>query len=94
MKINVHVERLILEGFSVDARYSALIQAAVEAELGGRLTRRGLRKDLQTVGQSGPTSGIGASLDSIADSKTLGARIGLEVYNAISGIEQQGGSHC
>jgi hypothetical protein len=33
MKVNLHIERLVLEGFALDGRDSALVQAAVQAEL-------------------------------------------------------------
>jgi hypothetical protein len=33
MKINVHIERLILDGLPIERRDGAIVQAAVEAEL-------------------------------------------------------------
>lgn len=42
MNINVHIERLILEGLPVTRGQGDLVQAAVEAELTSLLAERGL----------------------------------------------------
>jgi hypothetical protein len=33
MNVNLHIERLVLDGFALDGRDAALVQAAVRAEL-------------------------------------------------------------
>lgn len=37
MDIDVHIDRLVLDGMGLDARTAALVAAAVEAELASRL---------------------------------------------------------
>lgn len=37
MDIDVHIDRLVLDGLGLDARTAALVAAAVEAELASRL---------------------------------------------------------
>ncbi len=50
MNINVHIERLILDGLPVTARQGASVQAAVEAELTRLLAEGGLAADVQPGG--------------------------------------------
>jgi hypothetical protein len=89
MKINLHVERVILVGLSMGARDGALIQAAVEAELGRRLAHGGIPKDLQTAGKQDRLLAPALRSCSSPDAKALGGQIGAEVYAAISGFNQQ-----
>lgn len=46
MNIELHIERLILDGLEVEPRNRAQLQAAVEAELTRLLTTRGLKAEL------------------------------------------------
>jgi hypothetical protein len=92
VKIDVHVERLILEGLSAAERDSALIQAAVEAELGRQLTQRGIPKDLQTGSDQDRLLAPERRLSLPPDAKMLGAQIGAKIYKAINGFDQRGRS--
>lgn len=47
MRINVHIERLVLEGLPATAHQAAEIQRAVETELAGLLARGGLSRELR-----------------------------------------------
>ncbi len=93
MNINLHIELLILEGLSIGARDSALVQAAVGVELSRRLTQQGIPKDLPTGGSQARLSAPALPLNSSPDAKVLGAHIGAGVYSAIAGGDRQGHSH-
>jgi hypothetical protein len=48
MKINLHIERLVLDGLPVAGREGAQLQAAVESELARLLIENGLSRELQS----------------------------------------------
>lgn len=50
MKIEVHIERLILDGLSVTAAERAQVHAAITAELAGRLAGGGIAESLRGGG--------------------------------------------
>ena len=50
MNINLHIERLILDGLTVEARHTPLLREAVEAELTRLLTEGGLSAGLRAGG--------------------------------------------
>lgn len=50
MNINLHIERLILDGLPIDSRQGASVKEAVEAELTRLLEENGLSGSLQAGG--------------------------------------------
>jgi hypothetical protein len=50
MNINLHIERLVLDGLTVEARHTPLLREAVEAEMTRLLTGGGLSSGLQSGG--------------------------------------------
>lgn len=83
MKINVQIERLILDGLPIDRHQGPLVQAAVEAELGRLLAADGLAESLMS-GAAMPSArapGIGLANDS--NPTQLGEQIGQAVYGGI-----------
>lgn len=65
MSLQVHIERLVLEGLPLEARHGAAFQQALEAELGRLLGERGLAPGLAS----------GAALPKLgAEPLQLGAR--------------------
>jgi hypothetical protein len=50
MKLQVHIERLVLEGLPVTSSHGPLIQQAVEKELARLLETRGLSDELRSGG--------------------------------------------
>jgi hypothetical protein len=50
MDINLHIERLVLDGLPIRRSQGALVQAAVEAELAHLLAEGGLASSLQSGG--------------------------------------------
>lgn len=83
MNINLHIDRLVLDGLPIDHRHGPLIKAAVEAELGRLLAADGLANSLANGGAtpSVPASGIQVSHDS--NPARLGQQIGRAIYGGI-----------
>jgi hypothetical protein len=81
--IQLHIDRLILDGLSVDRLQSAHVQAAVEAELTRMLVENGLGSDLQAGGAL-PNVRTGA-IQITTNSKPahVGTLIAQSVYNGI-----------
>jgi len=50
MNIELHIERLVLDGFTMDPRNRAEVQTAVEEELTRLLMTRGLSAELLSAG--------------------------------------------
>ena len=50
MNVELHIERLVLEGLQLEPRHRSLLQAALEAELTRLLMTSGLRADLLSGG--------------------------------------------
>ncbi len=89
MNINLHIERLILDGLPVEARDSALVQAAVEAELGRLLSERGIPSDLQTDVNQARIPAPTLRLNSSFHAKEIGTQIGAGIYSAFEGLNHE-----
>lgn len=50
MNINLHIERLVLDGISVDSHQRPMLKATLETELGRLLAQHGIASDLQSGG--------------------------------------------
>ncbi len=83
MKINVHIEHLILEGLPAAKRQGPLVQAAVEAELARLLALNGLSPELRPGGAVPGVSASSIQLDRQRHPTGLGRRIARAVYSGI-----------
>lgn len=83
MNINLHIERLILDGLPIEARQGALVKEAVEAELRRLLEANGLSASLQTGGSfpSLPTQSV--NLTAANNAALSGEQIAQAVYGRI-----------
>jgi hypothetical protein len=90
MNINIHIERLILDGLAISQRQRPLVQAAVEAELSRLLAADGLAAHLQSGGALPQLKGDNIQLTHQSDPDTLGRQIARSVYSGIGG-QQAGG---
>lgn len=82
MRINLHIERLVLDGLPEMGR-PAHVQAAVQAELARLLTAGGLKSDLLA---GGATPSIGApaiQLTHDTNANQFGAALAGAVYSGI-----------
>lgn len=83
MNVNLHIERLILDGLSIESKDRSRIQAAVETEL-GRLLKQDHTASLNL--QSGAVPSVRADtiqLHSGGDAVRLGRQIAASIYGSI-----------
>jgi hypothetical protein len=83
MKINLHIERLILDGLPVARSQSALVQAAVEAELARLIVAEGLAPNLISGGMMPDVRGGVIQLASESNPGHLGTRIAQAVHGGL-----------
>ena len=85
MKINVHIERLVLEGVPVD--HPRLVQRALEQELAQRLIKGRLPSELHRSAAVPGVSGGTIEIDKGLPAAKLGNRVAGAVYRGIGGKE-------
>lgn len=83
MNINLHIERLVLDGVSLQPHQRADLKAVVEAELKQQLESHGIGSMMQTNHNHRSLRGAEISLENIHKPKSLGQRIGYAVYRGI-----------
>ncbi len=83
MNINLHIERLVLDGISPSLGERPLLQAAVEAELTRLLTSGGLSDALQSDGALYNVKTAGIQLASDGSPAQLGEQIAGAVYGGL-----------
>lgn len=83
MKINLHIERLVLEGLPLDKRHGSQVQAAITAELTRLLQAQGLAHELRSAGvvPYRPTPAI--QVDKTSQPSQIGQQIAQSVYGSI-----------
>lgn len=84
MNINLHIERLILDGLTVEAGQKVLLQAAIEAELTRLLSARGVSPDLQAGGAQPYVRADAIQLAAESNPTQLGLQIARSVHGSIS----------
>jgi hypothetical protein len=84
MNIELHIERLVLDGLPVESRQGALIQSAVEAELARLLAGNGLRPELLSGGAVGSLRAGGIQLEQGFSAPHLGEQIAGAVHSGIA----------
>lgn len=82
MNINVHIERLIVDGLPVSPDQRPLVQAAMSAELGRLLSARGLGPQV-SFGGAMPRVDAGTVRPPSADPSTLGQQIASAVHQGL-----------
>jgi hypothetical protein len=83
MNVNLHIERLVLDGVDIAPGQRPLVQAAVEAELARLLAAGGLSPALTEGGALHRVPANAIQLNSGADSADLGRQIAGSVYGGI-----------
>ncbi|MFO1434145.1 MAG: hypothetical protein U1F76_29350 [Candidatus Competibacteraceae bacterium] len=83
MNINLHIERLLLEGVPISRTQGALVKAAVEAELGRLLAAGGLHAELLNGGALASLKGETLHLSGENHPARLGEQIARAVYGGI-----------
>jgi hypothetical protein len=83
MHINLHIDRVVLEGFDLGPQQRARLGAAIEAELARLLAAGGLAQGL-AAGGALPSIRAGAfQLAPDGDPQRMGAQIAQSVYGGI-----------
>ena len=83
MNIELHIERLILDGFSLTRSQGGLVQHAVEAELTRLLADAGLSPTLQAGAALAYVPASAIELGSGNNPTDLGQQIAQSVYGGI-----------
>jgi hypothetical protein len=83
MKIKLHVERLILDGLTLERLHGPLLQAAVENELARLLGAHGLGHEWRTGGAVPRARAPGFRLANEHTPNRLGQQIAQSVYSSI-----------
>jgi hypothetical protein len=84
MKINMHIERLVLDGLSVSNYRQPMLQAAVETELARLFTANGTADGLTTGGAVSHISAGDIQLADESDPAHLGRQIARSVYEGVN----------
>jgi hypothetical protein len=82
LNVNLHIERLVLEGIDVEPAQGPILQAALEAEL-GRLIAEGGVGALATGGAVPSVKAEGFQMSGDGNPSQLGRQIAGAVYGGI-----------
>lgn len=83
MNVNLHIERLVLEGIDVEHAQRGVLQAAVEAELGRLLAAGGVNGGLAGGGAVPAVRAAGFEMNGEGNPGQLGRQIAGAVYGGI-----------
>lgn len=83
MTIRLHIDRLVLDGISLDAHQTPALRAAVERELGRMLIEGGLGRSFQSGGVLRNLPGGNIQLQDPVRPDHLGGQIARAVYEGI-----------
>ncbi len=83
MNINLHIERLILDGLPFETRDRTLLQAAIETEVARLLTQNGIAPNLQNGGAMPSVRADAIQITNQNSPDQLGRQIGGSIYGSI-----------
>jgi len=83
MNVNLHIERLILDGIDVEPAHRPILQAALERELGRLIARGGVGPDLAAGGAVPSVRAGGFEMNAEKNPRQLGRQIARAVYGGI-----------
>jgi len=84
MNINLHIERLVLDGISVESHQQAMFKANLETELGRLLAQHGIASDLQSGGAFNAIQTTSIDIGEKNEPSHLGRQVARSVYRGIS----------
>lgn len=84
MKINLHIDRLVLDGISVESHQQAMFKANLETELGRLLAQNGIAPDLQSGGAFNAIRTDSIDVGEKNEPSHLGRQIARSVYRGFS----------
>jgi hypothetical protein len=89
MRIEVAIERLVLDGIELPLVQQARLQAAIEAELGRLMLEGGLATELAQGGALPALRGGTLNLSGQADPAQLGRQIARAVYQGLGRADRR-----
>jgi len=84
MRINLHIERLVLDGLPIERHQGPLVKAAVERELGRLLAANELSRDLSLGGAQPFVRAPGIQLAGNNSPRRLGEQIARALHGGIN----------
>ena len=93
MRINLHIERLVLEGLPVTSSEGAQVRAAVEKELASLLAAHGLSHDLREGVAVPRVRAGGIQIGKESPPALLGQSIARAVHEGIGSSKTEKASH-
>ena len=91
MNIQIHIERLVLDGLPVTAAQALHVRAAVERELSQMLARNGLGLEVRSGGATPAVHGGTIQFSDQTRPANLGKQIAAAVYGSIGTPADGGG---
>lgn len=88
MNINLHIERLILDGAPIARSQGAVVQAAVEAELAQLLATGGLKAEFASGAAVALLRAIPIQFAPNIEPQAMGAQIAGAVYHQLGGSNE------
>ena len=83
MRIEVHIERLVLEGLPVSGRDRDRVHAAMAAELSRLIRGQGIARALRTGGAAPSVRADDVRVEHQASPRRLGTQIARAVYSGL-----------
>ncbi len=83
MNVNLHIERLVLEGVDIQPQQRDALKAAVELALRQQLVSQGVGSGMLPEASSASVRGGSVSIENSQGMESLGQQIGHAVYRGI-----------
>ncbi|MFZ0062726.1 MAG: hypothetical protein WAL47_11875 [Pyrinomonadaceae bacterium] len=83
MRINIQIERLVLDRLPFERHQGPFLKAAVEAELSRLVAAHGLAESVLSSGAVPATSAPGFQLTTESSASQVGQQIGRSVYGGL-----------
>lgn len=83
MNINFHIERLVLDGISVESHQRPILKAALETEFRRLLAQHGIAADLQSGGATNTIRTDPIDVGETNEPSRFGQQIARSVYGGI-----------
>lgn len=83
MNINLHIERLILDGLPFETRHRTALRAEIEIELARLLTEKGVAANWQSGGATPSLRADAIQLTAQSDAAQIGRQIAGSIYGSI-----------
>lgn len=83
MRINLHIERLVIEGLPLEQAHASLVQSAVQQELAQLLGSKGIAPALMTGGAMSQAQGSNLRVGRESSPRQLGTQIANSVHEGL-----------